>query len=70
MNTAQWTVSDDGIEGTGIYAGYFIDRTRLGERRPGSNGALLNWPLHMAAKSSVVDMRDFKRAFLESVERH
>ncbi len=69
MNTAQWLVTDDGIEGAGIYAGYFIDKTRLGERRRGSDGALLDWPLHMAEKSGI-NLPDFKRAFLEAVERH
>ncbi len=31
MNTAQWLVTDDGIEGAGDYRGYFIDKARLGE---------------------------------------
>ena len=69
MNAPQWLVIGDGIEGAGIYAGYFIDETRLGERRRGSDGALLDWPLHLAAKSGI-NLPDFKRAFLEAVERH
>ncbi len=70
MTTPQWLVTDDGIEGAGDYRGYFIDKARLGDRRLGSDGAVLNWPLHMAAKSSGVNLRDFKQAFLEAVERH
>ncbi len=69
MNTAQWLVTDDGIEGAGDYRGYFIDKTRLGARRPFSDGATLDWPLHMAEKSGI-KFRDFKRAFCEAAERH
>ena len=69
MNPPQWLVTNAGIEGAGIYAGYFIDKTRLGERRRGSDGAVLNWPLHMAAKTGI-NLPDFKRAFLDAVERH
>ena len=66
MNTAQWLVTDGGIEGAGDYHGY---KARLGERRRGSDGALIDWPLHLAAKSGI-NLPDFKRAFLEAVERH
>ena len=69
MTTPQWLVTDDGIEGAGRYDGYYIDKSRLGERRLGSGGALLDWPLHMAEKSGL-DLRDFKRAFIEAVDRH
>ncbi len=69
MNTAQWLATDDGIEGAGDYRGYFIDKARLGERRRFSDGATLDWPLHMAEKSGV-QFRDFKRAFFEAAERH
>ena len=69
MNTAKWLVTDDGIEAAGGCRGYFIDKAGLGERRRGSDGALLNWPLHMAAKSGI-KFRDFKRAFSEAAECH
>ncbi len=58
MNTAQWLVTDDGIEGAGDYRGYFIDKARLGERRRGSDGALLDWPKSPGPYSRAVLARN------------
>jgi hypothetical protein len=62
----QWAVTTRGIDTTRPYRNgaypYWIEKERLAETRPFSNGLLADWPLHLAEKNWV-DIEDFIQAW-------
>jgi len=59
----EWRVTYDGMEG--IVHGYWIERERLNELRPGLDWCS-DWLVHIAGKSRVYDIEHFQDAFYQA----
>ena len=59
-----WEVTEAGLE----CGHYFIEASRLGERRPGRPD-ILDWPVHLSEKTWI-NFPQFEVAFREACKRH
>ncbi|MBK9452392.1 MAG: hypothetical protein IPN95_23810 [Bacteroidetes bacterium] len=71
IKIGNWIIKDDKISWNGEPdLEYSIEKERLAEFRPGTDGAFYDWPLHLAQKTwlNAKDIQDFNKAFKRAFE--